>query len=214
MRLPLALAVATLLPAALAAEVSVKGHGSRLQVAGRAPLSEILDRIARHTGMKVVYDGAPPRQVVAADFRDVAASRVVISLLEGQSINFAATTDQTGEQVTTLMVLGSGGRVGAAPVPVAAAPRFPAVSTGYEPTDAELSGEAFDEAEEVPVDETELAAEDMEPEPEPEPVKEARPDAVLVPGPGPWTQPQPRGQFGIFNPVPAKPADGEKPEAE
>jgi len=51
---------------AFAGEVDVRGTtAGRVSVhVNAAPLSEVLDRLARQTGMKVVYDGPPPRAVV------------------------------------------------------------------------------------------------------------------------------------------------------
>ena len=48
------------------AEIDVRATaGGRVSLkVNAAPLSEVLDRLARQTGMKVVYDGAPPRALV------------------------------------------------------------------------------------------------------------------------------------------------------
>ena len=48
--------------AASAAEVQVQTNGSLVDLEAKAaPLSEVLDRLARLTGMKLVFDGATPR---------------------------------------------------------------------------------------------------------------------------------------------------------
>ena len=188
-----------LLPLGGVDDVRVALTAGRLDVAARAPLSEILDRIARQTGMKVVYDGPPPRQVVAADFRAMTPSRAVISLLEAQGINFAATTDVTGEQVTTLMVLGSGSGVQRPNVALAApAAPPPPVSTGYEPTD-----EVVNTADELVEDEVDQFADTGD---------EAAGDEGLVEQEKAVPTPS---QFGAFSPIPdpgAMPAEEEMEE--
>jgi hypothetical protein len=205
-------------PSLAAADVNVRLAAGKLDVTARAPLSEVLDRIGRQTGMKVVYDGAPPRQLVATDLHGVSTAQAVRSLLEGQNINYAAAMDRSGQQVTTLMIVGAGARPGqsTAPVPTPA----PAISTGYDPSDAEINGEdnptgdlVVEDDGSMPADEEEAVEPEMEPESEePAPEKGARPDAPAA-APGVW--PQPRGQLGVFSPFPAptpnSDADAEAP---
>ncbi|HVO10420.1 MAG TPA: hypothetical protein VMX54_06655 [Vicinamibacteria bacterium] len=102
----LAVLVALWLAAAGAsAEVAVQQRGSRVDlVAARVPASEVLDRLARQTGMKVVYEGAPPRQPVTVDIRDRTLADAVAEVLEGLGVNYALITDSSGEHVQTLML--------------------------------------------------------------------------------------------------------------
>jgi hypothetical protein len=88
--------------------VEVKVTPAGLDVrASAAPLSEVLDRISRQTGMKVVYEGAPARTPVTAALERPTAAEVVMSLLEGQGMTYALVMDPTGTRVETLMMLGS-----------------------------------------------------------------------------------------------------------
>jgi hypothetical protein len=111
--MPRALAPALLLPflalaAHSAAEVRVQPKGQRVDLtATAAPLAEVLDRLAREIGMKVVYDGPAPRQLVTVTLKDRTPSEAVLSVLEGLGVNFALVWDETGTRVQTLMVAGS-----------------------------------------------------------------------------------------------------------
>src|SRR5215470_19540100 len=91
-----------------AAEVSVKAANGRLDVvATTAPLAEILDRISRQTGMKIVYEGAQPRQLVTVSLLGRSPAEAVNALLEGQGLNYALVADASGTSVQTLLMTGS-----------------------------------------------------------------------------------------------------------
>jgi hypothetical protein len=95
-----------------------KAAGDKLDVrATAAPISEVLDRIARETGMKVTYDGAPPRARVSVTLTGVTPAQAVLAVLEGQGLNYALRMDPRAVRIETLlMVAGSGA---GAPVPAA-----------------------------------------------------------------------------------------------
>jgi hypothetical protein len=95
-----------------------KAAGDKLDVrATAAPISEVLDRIARETGMKVTYDGAPPRARVSVSLTGVTPAQAVLAVLEGQGLNYALRMDPRAVRIETLlMVAGSGA---GAPVPAA-----------------------------------------------------------------------------------------------
>src|SRR5258706_8239930 len=96
---------------AFAGDVDVRGTtAGRVSVhVNAAPLSEVLDRLARQTGMKVVYDGAPPRAVVRGrQVEDVTVADAVADVLEGLGVSYALRLDATGLKVDTLLVLGAG----------------------------------------------------------------------------------------------------------
>lgn len=90
------------------AAVDVRVSGQTVDVlATNAPLSEILDRLSRQTHMRVVYDGAPPRQILSMDLRGRTPVEAVVAALEGQGVNYALSMDPTGTRVETLLVSGS-----------------------------------------------------------------------------------------------------------
>ena len=87
-----------------------KAAGDKLDVrATAAPLSEVLDRIARETGMKVTYDGAPPRARISVSLTGVTPAQAVLAVLEGQGLNYALRMDPRAVRIETLlMIAGSG----------------------------------------------------------------------------------------------------------
>jgi hypothetical protein len=91
-------------------ETEVRKAGDKLDVrATAAPVSEVLDRIARETGMKVTYDGAPPRARVSVALTGVTPAQAVLAVLEGQGLNYALRMDPKSVRIETLlMVAGSG----------------------------------------------------------------------------------------------------------
>jgi hypothetical protein len=97
------------LPAA--AEVSVRvvpqalGAPKQVELRARlAPLHEVLDRLGRLIGMKVVYQGPLPRQLVTLNLQGHSPAEMVFAVLEGQEINYALLADPTGNGVQTLLV--------------------------------------------------------------------------------------------------------------
>ncbi|HEY7512767.1 MAG TPA: hypothetical protein VIG50_21075 [Vicinamibacteria bacterium] len=115
-----------LLAAPLSAEVQVAVRDGRLDVTARsAPLSEVLDRMARQTQMRVTYEGAPPRQLVTATVQAATPALAVLSVLEGLGVNYALQLDATGQEVRTLLLIAAkGGSVPARPAPDPPAPRM------------------------------------------------------------------------------------------
>jgi hypothetical protein len=207
-RAALAVALGSVLPvAAAAADLSVSYQEGRLDVSARAPLADVLDRIGRQTGMKVVYDGAAPRMIVATELKGVTPARAVRSLLEGQNLGYAAITDASGTKVTMLVLVGSGGSTNRS-----ASASSPAARPAPPPDPS------FDEEStyEEPFPEPEQA----EPEPEPQAKGEGpMPDApAAAPAPGlppgwPGAPPQ-MGQPGVFTPFPqpSPPSPDAQPE--
>jgi hypothetical protein len=105
--------LSALLAAPVAAEVTVRvvpasgATPSHVELTARAaPLSEVLDRLGRQIGMKVVYEGASPRQLVTLSLQGRSPAETVLGLLEGQGLNFALVSDPTGLRVETLLVTG------------------------------------------------------------------------------------------------------------
>jgi hypothetical protein len=108
MRLSAALAVVALAAAPAAAEVVVRVSGGRVDLtATAAPLADVLDRLARQTGMKVVYEGAAPRQLVTLSIHGRTPTETVLSVFEGLGVNFALVADPSGSRVQTLVVAGT-----------------------------------------------------------------------------------------------------------
>jgi hypothetical protein len=106
------------------AQTEVRRVGDTLDVrATAAPVSEVLDRIARETGMKVTYDGPPPRARVSVTLAGVTPAQAVLRVLEGQGLNYALRMDARAVRIEALlMVAGSGVGTGNVPPPTPARP--------------------------------------------------------------------------------------------
>jgi len=102
-----ALALGFSLP--LQAGVEVTATGDRLDVtAAQAPVSEVLDGLARKTRMKVVYEGPVPRTPVTLELRGRTPAQAVLGVLEGLGLSYALVLDVSGTEVETLMIVGTG----------------------------------------------------------------------------------------------------------
>jgi hypothetical protein len=117
-RIAAVLAVLAVGAAPAAAEVTVKVSGGTVDLsATAAPLAEVLDRLGRQTGMRVVYEGAAPRQLVTVTLKGRTPAETVLSVLEGLGVNFALVADPTGARVQTLVVAGAAAASAAASSP-------------------------------------------------------------------------------------------------
>ena len=93
---------------AQAEPVSVTFRGGRVDVrATAAPLSEVLQQLARVTGMKVVYDGSLPPAILSLSLEDRTPVEAVMGVLEGLGVNYALAADAAGTRVETLILSGA-----------------------------------------------------------------------------------------------------------
>ena len=110
-RFPMAAVLALCLATPLRAGVEVTKSGDRLDVtAAQAPISEVLDGLARKTRMKIVYEGSAPRTPVTVELRGRTQAQAVLGVLEGLGLNYALVLDASGTEVETLMIVGTGPR--------------------------------------------------------------------------------------------------------
>jgi hypothetical protein len=205
-----ALVALSLLAAPAAAEVSVRvvpassGTPAHVELVARAaPLNEVLDRLGRQIGMKVVYEGGSPRQLVTLSLQGRTPAETVLALLEGQGLNYALLGDPTGAGAQTLLVTGSAPSTGTSAqaatgrtTPSATLRRPNAPPPGSSP-------DAIDGEEEEP--------EEDEPFDQPVEPQLVTPEGAAAgqPGqPGPSTQADPTGV-----PVPAPRAPNAQPQA-
>ncbi len=90
-----------------AADVRVQQMGELISVhATAAPVNDVLDRLARQTGMQVLYEGAPPRLPVTLTIERRSVAEAVFSLLDGLGLNYALRLDEGGARVVTLVMTG------------------------------------------------------------------------------------------------------------
>src|SRR5262249_61985025 len=93
-------ALVSLLASLARADVTVRAAAGRVDLeVRRAPLSQILDILTRETGMKVVYDGPAPIQLVTMSLSKPSLRDAVCGLLEGQGLNYALAGDATDVKV-------------------------------------------------------------------------------------------------------------------
>jgi hypothetical protein len=76
-----------------------------LRVRG-ASLVDVLDRLSHQTGLKVVYEGQRPSQLITADIAERSESEALSRLFEGLDVNYALRTDETGRRVELLIISG------------------------------------------------------------------------------------------------------------
>jgi hypothetical protein len=174
-----------LLAAPVHGEIAIRVAGAQVDLtATAAPLADVLDRLARQTGMKVVYEGPAPRQLVTLSVRGRTPVETVFTLLEGQGLNYALEADASGAGVQTLLLAGattaslstSGRR--AAPVPTR--PRRPfGPPPGSSPETVEPP---FDETDDEPPEEVPFpGVPPATPENEPAGAAEAAPPGSSAP---------------------------------
>jgi hypothetical protein len=187
------------------AEVLVRVSGEKVDLtATAAPLADVLDRLARQTGMKVVYEGPAPRQLVTLSLHGRTPAETVLAVFEGLGINYALVADASGTRVQMLMVAGAAAASpsassGARPAPAVATPRRPfGPPPGASPDAAEPP---FDEGDEEPMsDEAEIGG--LPPGTEPAP--DAANPGGQAPSP-PGTFPTPPTTTSPFSPSPFMP---------
>jgi len=107
------------LPAA--ADVTVRvTEGCVDLVARNAPLSEVLDRLAKETGMTVLYNGTVAPEIVTVSLTGRRPAGAIEELLKDRTLNYALAVEASG-RVRTLIVTP---RAGALAKPRAASPSF------------------------------------------------------------------------------------------
>ena len=105
MRLAFVLTLVLLAASDVRAGVEVRVTGDRVDImAINAPLADVLEGLARQTRVKLVYEGAPPRQLVSVDIKDRTPAEALLAVLDGQGLAFAVALDPTGTRVQTLLL--------------------------------------------------------------------------------------------------------------
>jgi hypothetical protein len=108
------------------AGIAVRESQGKIDVAAAAaPLADVLDRLARQTGMKVVYEGPAPRQLVTLSLVGRSPAEAVTAILEGQGLNYALILDATATRVEKLLVTGAATSGGSGPSSARTAPAAP-----------------------------------------------------------------------------------------
>jgi hypothetical protein len=193
------------LPAS-AVEVSVRVTDGRVDLsATAAPIADVLDRLSKQTGMKVVYEGPAPRQLVTVSLHGRSPAEAVLGLLEGQGLNYILIGDASGERVQTLMMAGATATPSTPAQPAASnrpGPRASPPASRPDPDEAVEEPEQEEEPEPAPA----VQAPNGLPQPIP-----GSPPALSIPGlglpgvPGARSGPTPFG-LPTVQPFPPQPA--------
>jgi hypothetical protein len=95
--------------ASAAGAVEARFVRGRLEVqAQTAPLPQVLEAIARATGMKLVYERGVPRPLVTLRRSGETPSEAISAILDGLGLAFVVGLAPNGSDVATLMIVGSG----------------------------------------------------------------------------------------------------------
>jgi hypothetical protein len=203
MRWPLLSAVVLAGSASVAsAEIQVHVTNGRVNLqATAAPLSEVLDRLAKQTGMKVTYDGSPQRVPVNLTLTDRTPAQAVLGVLDGLGLNYALRMDLTGTRVETLMIAGSTSAAPAGTAPTPPRPVTPVLRPSepvVEPDEEAQAEEDGAEADEPPDTEAQPPAGVVPPLGQQPP---GTPGATVLPGvPNPAMQGVPKPPPGFPSP--------------
>ena len=159
------LAVLALAALPARADVDVQLKAGRVDVrATAAPLTEVLDRLARATGMKLVQQGVTPSMLLSLHLQDRTPAEAVFGVLEGLGLNYAFVLDLSGTRIETLVLAGaSGARAPTAAPAVSTAPAPPRyIPQPSSPPPASGPDSGDDEAEEPPIEEGEEVVDEDE----------------------------------------------------
>jgi hypothetical protein len=103
--MPFSFALALALAVRPGGEVTVRAVQGKIDITARnAVLADVLDRVAKQTGMVISYEGPPPRQLISLSLRGRAPADVVVQILEGQGLNYALVMDASATRVAKLLV--------------------------------------------------------------------------------------------------------------
>jgi hypothetical protein len=137
--------------ASVASVAEVKVTGGRVSIRATAvPISQVLDRLSRTTGMKVVYEGAPPTDRLTAAIDAGSETEALSRLLEGLGLTYAFKLDSSGRHVVTLFVTSGSSRRAAS----SSAPSRPSPSrmTQLSTEDYDINGMPSEEEDPIPED--------------------------------------------------------------
>ncbi len=98
--------LSALVPAASRAETHVEVKGGLLSIqAKNASIPEVLTELRERTGMRIIYDGAPPQgESVQLAVQDQTPAAAIVALLEHRAIKYAMVLDGSGTRVEVLLI--------------------------------------------------------------------------------------------------------------
>jgi len=126
------------------AELDVQARDGLLTLRARAvPLVDVLERLSRETGLKLVYEGPKPSQLVTVTFEGLPETEALGRLFEGLGIDYAFHSDASGQHVGMLIVSRGSGTGASAAASRAPSPprRFGNVPPGSAPVEEPFAPE-------------------------------------------------------------------------
>ncbi len=139
------------------ADLDVQAKNGRVTLRVRAvPLVDVLERLSRETGLKLVYEGPRPFQRVTVTIQGMPESEALSQLFEGLGVNYAFHADPGGQRVEMLIIYGASGSSPSAAARASSPGRASGNNSPPEPPEAE---EPFSE-EQGQVDPAETAGAD------------------------------------------------------
>lgn len=166
---PLMLLSALVLFAPQTPPLQVTASDGRVTIrATRVPLFEILQELARKTGMEVVYESALPRQPITATLENLPDEDAIAKLLEGVPLSWGVKLSANRRRVERLVLADPSKRGGTVP-----SPRVPA--------DASYPSEPMREPSPTPT-----------PRPTPSPTSKPTPSPTATPTPASKPTPTPK----------------------
>jgi hypothetical protein len=84
-------------------EVRLDDEALTVQTNG-APLASVLERIKQATGIELVFEGPPPRQLIRAQLRRSTIAAAIVDLMQGQSLSYAIQLDETGKKPLKMII--------------------------------------------------------------------------------------------------------------
>jgi hypothetical protein len=98
-----------LCPGALLAAERVLFNGRCVDIHATAvPFAELLDELARRTGVQVAFEGVSPRQAITVDVKCERPTDALLGILEGQGLNYVLQMSSDGIGVEKLVLIASG----------------------------------------------------------------------------------------------------------
>jgi hypothetical protein len=133
------------------ADLDVQARNGQLTLRVRsAPLVDVLQTVSHKTGLKVVYEGRRPSQLVTANIEGLPEAEALGRLFEGLGINYVFQSDATGRRVD-LLIISAGSTSGPSAVSPPVRPQAPAfVGRDVEPVEPDEPPQAGESEDEPP----------------------------------------------------------------
>jgi hypothetical protein len=148
------------------------------------PLADVLQEVARKTGMQVVFETKPPRQLVSANIEGLPEEEAIARLFEGQSLSWAVQLAPNRRRIERVVIAEPG----------AARAKPPGQSRSQDVPEPNVPAEAsYPPSRRLSPTATPRPSPTASPRPSPSPTASPRPSprATPTPSPSPTRRPTP-----------------------